>query len=435
MGEVPQPMRCDGILCRYSEIATKGHNRGEFERLLVRALRRHLAPLGPLKVDRIRGRIFLFPKAASFFPDDVSDILREAAPKIFGLASLSPGSHVPPSLEAIEDAVLNTFPAVYEAWVQRNPASPDTPIPYAMRARRNNRAFPMTSTEIEIHFAELLLPRFPRLKVDLKHPDLRVDVEVRENAAFISYEQIAGPGGLPPGSGGRLIALLSGGIDSPVACWQAMRRGCTMHYVTFHSAPFTPPAAVSKVARLVSRLNPLQYRPGRLYAVNLLEGQKAIRDQCNARFRTVLYRRLMVRISTVIARVENALALLTGENLGQVASQTLENMTVIDRAADLPILRPLLTFDKNETTAIARAIGTYDISKEQVPDSCTVFAPDRPITTATVERVLEQEARLDLPALIRACVAATTVIDPETFVERPTMRRLEEMLEGYLHDR
>ncbi len=422
---------CGGILCRYSEIATKGRNRSEFERLLVRALKRHLAPLAPMKVVRERGRIFLFPEGRAAFPPDVLDILRHAAPRVFGLASLSPGTWVAPELEAIEQAVLETFPAVYESWVRRRPG-PDAPIRYAMRARRNNRAFPLSSTELEIHFAQLLLPRYPRLKVDLGAPELRVDVEVREDGAFISYERVAGPGGLPAGSGGRLVALLSGGIDSPVACYLAMRRGCTLHYVTFHSAPFTPPAATAKVARLVRRLNPLQYRPGRLYAVNLLEAQQAVRDSCNPRFRTVLYRRLMVRICAVVARAENALALLTGENLGQVASQTLENLTVIDRAAAVPILRPLLTFDKNQTTDIARRIGTYEISKEQVPDSCTVFAPDRPVTAATIERVAEQEGRLRIPDLVRACLEATVVVDPATFEEKPPSPRLSQMLEQYL---
>jgi len=418
-------------LCRYSEIATKGRNRSEFERLLVRALKRHLALLAPLKVVRERGRIFLFPEGRETFPEDVLDILRNAVPRVFGLASLSPGTWVAPELEAIEQAVLETFPAAYESWVQRRP-DPGTPIRYAMRARRNNRAFPLKSTELEVYFAQLLLPRYPRLKVDLGDPELRVDVEVREDGAFISYERVEGPGGLPPGSGGRLVALLSGGIDSPVACYQAMRRGCTLHYVTFHSAPFTPPAAISKVARLVHRLNPLQYRPGRLYAVNLLEAQQAVRDACNPRLRTVLYRRLMVRICSVVARTENAPALLTGENLGQVASQTLENLTVIDRAAAVPILRPLLTFDKNETTEIARRIGTYEISKEQVPDSCTVFAPERPVTAATLERVVEQEARLDVPDLLRACIEATVLVDPETFEEKAPSPRLQQMLAQYL---
>jgi len=165
-------------------------------------------------------------------------------------------------------------------------------------------------------------------------------------------------------------------------------------------------------------LNRAQAQPGRLYAVNLLEAQKVIRDTCNPRFRTVLYRRLMMRIASLVAEAEHALALTTGENLGQVASQTLENLTVIAAAAEIPVLRPLLTADKHDTMEMARRIGTYDISIEDVPDSCTVFAPKRPMTKVTVEKVVEQETRLDITRLVAVSIANTVLVEPDSLEER-----------------
>ncbi len=406
----------NALLARYDEIATKGANRGEFEQLLVRALRRALAELGPLRAIRERGRIFLLPKSSECLPPKTAEVLDRHAGDVFGLASISPGMRVPPTLQAIEAVIEQTFPRVYEAVAAAMP-EPGTRIPYAMRAHRGDRTFPMKSVELEIHFAERLLARYPRLEVNLTHPLLRVDVEVRRDCAFVSYQRWPGPGGLPSGSGGRIVALLSGGFDSPVACYRLMRRGCRLHFVTYHSAPVTPPATVEKAARLVEILNRFQYAPGRLYAVNLLQAQTVIRDACNPRFRTVLYRRLMLRVANLVADAENALALATGENLGQVASQTLPNLAVIARASARPVLRPLLAYDKQDIIDLARRIGTFDTSREDVPDSCTVFAPRRPVTAARLEKVLAEEERLDIPALIRMVVLATRIIDTEEYTE------------------
>jgi len=419
----------NAVICRYNEIATKGRNRRQFEDLLIRSVRRSLAELGRLRVLRERGRLFVrrADRDAGFEARDCR-VLRERIPQITGLASASPGFLAAPEPEAVERAILDSFPQVYAAFAAQVPDP--APIRYCMRARRNNKSFPLTSTELEIQYAERFLATHPRLKVDLEHGDLRVEVEIRRERAFVSYERISGPGGLPAGVEGRVTSLLSGGIDSPVACFQMMKRGCSLDFITFHSPPYTPPAFLGKAAKLVRMLNAYQ-APGRLVAVNLLSAQKEIRDACLERYRTVLYRRMMVRLATAAARAFGAKALATGDNIGQVASQTLTNLTVVSAATDLPILRPLLTYDKFETVALARRLGTFEVSQEPAPDSCTVFAPRSPATAADLVRVRREEARLDLPTLLRDCVADARLVDLDTLAQE-SVPGLEEALEAGL---
>jgi thiamine biosynthesis protein ThiI len=405
----------DGVLCRYSEIATKGRNRSQFENRLVEAIQSALKPELRARVLRERGRLFLRPpKGASGFTQSETALIRSRLPRVSGLTSASPGFLVLPELEAIERVVYATFAEAYAA----HAAVADGPVTYSIRARRSHKAFPLRSAELEIRFADVLLDRYPRLKVDLQDAQLKAELEIREDRAFVSYERIEGPGGLPVGTGGRVLALLSGGIDSPVACYQMMRRGCTVDFVTFHSSPYTPPGLIAKVAGLATVLNRFQGQ-GRLVTVNLLPAQKDIRDRCRPRFRTLLYRRFMVRIAGIIAECLKARALVTGDNIGQVASQTLDNLHVISEAVDLMILRPLLTLDKNDTMAVARQIGTLQPSEEEVPDSCTVFAPPRPATTARVRQLREDESLLDVPDLIRQCLEQSALIDLDTLEPSP----------------
>jgi thiamine biosynthesis protein ThiI len=405
----------NAVLCRYNEIATKGRNRRQFENRLVGGAQRVLRKLGNLRVAREAGRIYLQPPGEKpfFTPADLAEIRRQL-PLVTGLSSASPGFLVAPELAAMEEAIDGSFEAVYQAVAAEQPEG--QPITYRMLGNRNDKAFPMTATELEIHFAERLVPRHDRLEINLKHAALTVELDVRHVRAFVCYERIPGPGGLPEGTGGKLLALLSGGIDSPVACYQMMRRGCRVDYVTFHSSPYTPPALIAKVARLTEILNDFQ-ASGRLYAVNLLPAQRQIRDLCTERFRTVLYRRFMVRIANRMAERIGAKALLTGDNLGQVASQTLSNLAVVDDASQRLILRPLIAADKQDTMAIAERIGTMAVSVEAVPDSCTVFAPASPCTSSTLRRIEGEETKLDVPALIEECLAQTARIDPATLAE------------------
>lgn len=407
----------NAVLCRYNEIATKGHNRRQFENRLVGGIQRVLRVLGKLRVAREAGRIYIQPPEGveTFSVADLAEI-RRRLPVVTGLASASPGFLVAPELTAMEAAVDAGFEAVYQAVAATLPEG--EPVTYRMRANRADKAFPLSGTQLEIHFAERLVPRHDRLAVNLKQAVLTVELDVRHVRAFVCFERIPGPGGLPEGTGGRVLALLSGGIDSPVACYQMMRRGCRVDYVTFHSSPYTPPALIAKVAKLAEILNDFQ-GGGRLFAVNLLPAQKQIRDLCTSRFRTVLYRRFMVRIANRIAEETRAKALLTGDNLGQVASQTLANMSVIDAASDRMILRPIVAADKQDTVTIAERIGTMAASRESVPDSCTVFAPDDPCTSSTVRRLEAEETKLDVPALVEACLEQTVRIDLATLTEYP----------------
>ena len=379
------------ILCRYSEIATKGRNRRRFEELLAQNLQAQLKGMSDFKVVRERGRMYLKSQENKGFSEHDLSVLQQDIRRVFGVASVSPALETAPELPEIETAVQTLFEPAYAKAI--NGLKGHRPPRYAMRARRSNKSFPMSSHEVEIHFAEKILAKYSDLTVDLTNPELCVQVEIRKDLALVSLENYEGPGGLPSGCGGKVLTLLSGGIDSPVAAYQMMRRGCRSLFVTFHSAPYTPDATVQKVTALARRLRDFQLY-GRLFAVNLIEAQKQIRDACDPRLRTVLYRRLMVRVAETLARRFGARALVTGDNLGQVASQTLENIDVINCVANMPVFRPLLTLDKVDTMRIAGEIDTYDISKVETPDSCTVFAPRRPATTSRRDGVEAQEKRL-----------------------------------------
>ncbi len=417
---------CNTILCRYDEIATKGKNRADFEGRLAGNIQHKLHTTADVRVRRQRGRIFILPpKGEEAFPKQAYERIYETLPRLFGLASFSPAIATVATLDNLNTVIRNTFPKVYDLYAADKPDGEK--IRYAMRAHITHSDFPMSAQDLEIHFADQLLPHY-MLQVDLNNPELRIDVEIRENQAFVSYERVPGPGGLPSGTSPKLIALLSGGIDSPVACHQAMKRGSPLQFITFHSSPYTPEATITKTARLSNILNQWQ-RSESLLAINLLPAQKAIRDQCAPRLRTVLYRRMMFRIATLAARVYEAQGLVTGESLGQVASQTLENMTVISKATDLVVLRPLLTFDKKETIRIAKDIDTLSVSNEETPDSCTVFAPDKPVTAAKLKHVRTEEEKLDIPKLITECLTQSSRMDPKTFDESP----VEELLNAPEH--
>ena len=403
------------LLCRYSEIGIKGENRMFFEERLLASLQRQLASLGPLRFTHDRGRIFVFPETKdSFTPADLHTLRREI-PRIAGVASLSPGFALPPALPEIEKCLQKIFPHIVQAGRDKFPGRPLT---YALQARRSDKSFPLHCVDIERYFAELLLPGYPDLTLDLRHAEIVIEVEVRKDIAFVSCERINGPGGLPCGSSGRVLALLSGGFDSPVACFQMMRRGCLVDFLTFHSAPFTPPATITKVCRLVRRLNEFQPR-GRLVSINLLPLQLAIRDACQSRYRTVLYRRSMLRLGAVLAEYFQDQAIVTGDNLGQVASQTLANLSVIAQASNILVLRPLLAYDKINIMNMAQDIGTYDISRENVPDSCTVFATNNPATRAKLDNIKREEQKIPMRELLLKCLDSANLINAKNCQEYP----------------
>jgi thiamine biosynthesis protein ThiI len=398
----------NAVVCRYAEIALKGGNRGHFEKLFVQGIRRALKMGEDLKIDRERGRVLLhLPKYAAF-SDAQLEHIHSRLGHAFGLSSYSPGVVTESKLEIIESVIDDTF----DAELNKRLAGRDS-ISYRMRARRNLKTFPLSSNQIEVHFADRLLPNYPQLKLDLQNAEISIGVEVRRDWSFIFYDTIPGPGGLPSGSASSALAMLSGGIDSPVACYQLMKRGCSLHFLTFHSAPYTPPESVDKVRELVQLLNGYQ-RKGRFFACNMVNTQKAVRDDCTEKFRTILYRRVMVRVGALLAHKFGSEALITGDSVGQVASQTVRNIGVINEACPMLIMRPLVGTDKDDIVRTARAIGTFKVSEVQCADSCTVFAPSSPATGAKLAYVKTDESKLDMTALIRDCIDNTVSIDPAT---------------------
>ncbi len=402
-------MQYNSIICRYHEIAIKGDNRNHFEQCLVDNLYWLLKGL-PVRVRRIRGRVWIEKSDRGDFSAEELAAAEAQLRKAFGLESYSPAVMLPPEMEGIRRAVKALAPEVLNPVLEKSAG----PIRFRIRARRSDKNFPLRSQEIEIELATWLWENFggDRLKLDLDHAEISFGVEVREEMAIVFLETRHGPGGLPVGSNARTLALLSGGIDSPVACYLTMKRGSAVEFLTFHSAPYTPPETTEKVQRIAAHLNTFQ-KPMRLHLCNLAPIQKLIRDKCNPRCRTVLYRRMMFRIAEMVAMGGKCEALITGESLGQVASQTVTNLSTINAATEMLVLRPLIGQDKLETINLAERIGSFELSKEQVPDSCTVFAPARPATALSVERALEEEAKLgDYRVVLEEIAAAIETLRP-----------------------
>lgn len=393
------------IICRYHEIATKGNNRNMFERCLVDNIRRLLKGLVDCKVLRIRGRIWIeHPEKRDFTMQEVEKMI-PALKKAFGVETFSPAIRVSSDMEAIRNAVLTLTPGVFEG-------RPDD-VTFRVRARRSNKSFPFKSKDIEIDLVSAVASCFDHRRFKLNLNDdaqITLGCEVRDEFSLLYFDTYEGPGGLPVGSNPKVLTLLSGGIDSPVAAYLIMKRGSPTDYISFHSFPYTPEETTDKVKTIAEHLNTFQ-AAGRLHLVNLIEFQKAVRDNCSERLRTVLYRRAMFRIAERIARESGCRALVTGEALGQVASQTLVNMDTINRSIDMLVLRPIVGEDKLDTIATAEKIGTMKFSEKQVPDSCTVFAPSSPATSVPLV-IAEKEEQLipDYAGIIERIVTSREII-------------------------
>ena len=381
------------FICRYHEIATKGDNRRMFEEKLIDNLRyqcQTLEELPGLAFPRVRGRIYVRREDKAAFTEEQVEKIKSALGRCSGLENFSPALECEPEIGQILDLVRNSAGEQLKPIIEQKGV-----VKFRIRARRSDKRFPTMSKDIEIAAATTISEMFPKeqLEVDLTHPEVSVGIEVRDINALIYYQVFPGPGGLPTGSNSPVLALLSGGIDSPVACQMIMNRGCHVDFLTFHSYPYTPMASLEKVQKIAAKLNTFQ-KPGTLYACNLSEIQKQIRDLCTEKFRTVLYRRMMMRIANMICRRKKLNAIVTGEAVGQVASQTIINLGTIDAAADFVMLRPLCGMDKLETIRRAEKLGTYELSIDPQPDSCTVFAPPSPSVAAKLFDIEREEAKL-----------------------------------------
>ncbi|MFO0980738.1 MAG: tRNA uracil 4-sulfurtransferase ThiI [Planctomycetota bacterium] len=390
-------MASRALVVRYAEIALKGKNRSEFERALRANLEARLAGVAHGAVERSWGRVLVR------FAGDAAPLIARAR-EVFGIASLSAAVSVAPELAAIAEAAIT----LVEAALARQPG--DQPISFRVTAKRADKAFPMTSLELDRELGAAILSRCTRLKARMRQPELELGVELRRHEALLYLESVAGPGGLPVGTAGKAVLLLSGGIDSPVAGYLAMKRGLSIVALTFHSFPYTGDALKEKVydlARVLARHQPRT----KLLAIPLTDVQVAIKATAPESLRTLLYRRAMHRIATAVAMRERAGALVTGESLGQVASQTLENLALIEQASPLITLRPLLCFDKRDTIALARSIGTFDLSIRPAADCCTLFQPERPAIRGKLETALQAESQIDLAALEAAALAQAEMVE------------------------
>src|SRR5690606_5440026 len=285
-------------------------------------------------------------------------------------------------------------------------------LTFKVETKRSNKQFPFTSPELNGRFGGYLLRAFPRLAVDVHAPDFVLHVEVREKAIYLYTEILPGPGGLPVGSSSEGLLLLSGGIDSPVAGWLAMKRGIRLRAIHFHSFPFTSDRSKEKVIDLAGVLSRYSFEPIPVYVVNFTPVQTAIRQHVPPAMTITVMRRMMLRIASRIASQHGIPALITGESVGQVASQTLESMAAINEVTSMPILRPLVAMDKGEIVELAQQIGTYDLSVLPYPDCCTLFVPDRPETRPRIERVRAAEAGMPIDELVHEAVATVEVVEP-----------------------
>ena len=372
------------FLMKLGEVVLKGANKRQFENKLRQNVRRRMKPYGNFDVYIMQSTVYVEPM------DEEADVdgAWEACRSIFGVVSLCRCRPCEKNLDAIYNAV--------EEYLGEDL---DCAKSFKVESKRSDKAFPMTSIAISQEIGGRLAEAHPTVEVDVHHPEYTVYVEVRDLAAYVHGPAVPGAGGLPTGVGGRAMCLLSGGIDSPVAAYMMAKRGMEIECVHFFSYPYTSQLAKDKVlelARLVTRYS------GRMTVnvVSFTQIQEAIRDNCPEEFFTLIMRRFMMEISQRIAKGDGCGALITGENLGQVASQTMEAMTVTGAVVDIPIFMPLIGMDKEEIVTIARKIGTLDTSILPYEDCCTVFTPKHPKTKPTLGQLLHAERNLDREALI-----------------------------------
>ncbi len=368
------------VVVHYAEIALKGRNRPRFEQLLRRQLRRVLSPLGCSSVRSLYGRLLVeLPSGVDF------EKVRRRIEQVFGVAYFSRATVLEPTLEEIRRGV--------DALVDQ--ASFET---FGVRVRRADKKHPWTSNELCRDLGARIVQRTGK-KVDLSNPDLWVELHLLSVEAILLWQKLPGPGGLPVGSAGRAVSLISGGIDSPVASYRMQKRGLELVYVHFHSVPYTSAASQHKVRDLVAHLAAHQ-GPTSLYLVPFGEIQQTLVREAPAEPRIILYRRIMLRVAEAIAENERALALVTGDSLGQVSSQTLANLDTVSRAASLPVLRPLVGMDKVEIIELAERIGTYEISIEPDEDCCSYLMPRKPATWTRPDSLETIERGLDIKGLV-----------------------------------
>lgn len=372
------------ILLKLGEIALKGLNRWAFEDVLLKNIRRRLQSAGEFSVYSVQSTVYVEPKN----PEADMDLAEDRVSKVFGVVGYARAGVTEKDLEKIQERAGE--------YLEEELEEVST---FKVECKRSDKKFPYKSPEISAEVGAYLLEKFPHLRVDVHHPDLVVRVEVREQYAFVHGDTKPGAGGIPVGTGGKAAILISGGLDSPVAAWMMARRGVELTAVHFASPPYTSELAHEKVVRLLKKVSRYAGRI-KLVTVNFTHLQEEIRDKCPEELSTVILRRFMLRAAERVAREEGCSALITGESLGQVASQTIQAIACTDAVATMPVFRPLIGTDKSEIVALARRIDTYDTSIEPYEDCCTIFTPKHPRTKPILHFVEDGEKAIDGEALL-----------------------------------
>ncbi len=369
------------IMVRYGEIALKGKNRGQFEQQLQRNLKAVVKDLAG-EVERLHGRFMVTG------PAENRDQMLEALSRVFGVVSVSPVTEAPLGIDEIKKAATATVEKIAPG--QQS---------FKVSSRRSNKRFAYDSPELNQLIGAHLLESFSGLTVDLHNPGFKLTLEIGNSSAYLFLEQHPGPGGLPVGITGRGLLLLSGGIDSPAAGWMAMKRGLSIEALHFHSFPFTSRHSQQKAVDLSRKLAHYSGKIA-LHMISVTEIQKELRSKCPEDLGVILLRRMMLRLAERLSQERKLQVLVTGENLGQVASQTLESIDVISNATQMLILRPLITYDKIDIIKMAQKIDTYDVSILPYEDCCTVFVPKSPVTKPKIAVVKRYEENVEMEKLL-----------------------------------
>ncbi len=384
------------FIVRFGEVALKGQNKPYFEKMTVERIKKLVKRLGDIQVRRKEGLIFVRADKAI-----ESQLIIKEIGKVFGIASISPAVECESNLESIGQAAVEFMNRMIEEKGIKT---------FKVEAKRADKTFPVKSPEIARKVGASILKGCKVLKVDVHDPDMHLFVDLRHDVTYLYQQKIKGFGGLPLGSNGKGLVLLSGGIDSPVAAWMMARRGMEIEAIHYHSYPYTSERAQAKVEELAGILAVYCSR-FKMHVVNMLPIQEQIAMNCPEEEMTIQLRRFMMRVGEKIANKYDCSMLITGESLGQVASQTAEALYVTDSSVQIPVMRPLIAMDKTEIMDVAKHIGTYEKSIEPYEDCCTVFLPKHPLTKPKLNRIEESEAKLDVEKLIEEAVESEEIIE------------------------
>ena len=386
-------MQYSEIMIRYGELSTKGKNRMRFINKLRNNISDVLSIYPQVKVTADRDRAHAYLNGADY------TAVAESLKQVFGIQNFSPVYNVEKSVEVLKSAVQEIMKDIYKDGMT-----------FKISSKRSDHTFELDSRELNQTLGGAVFEAIPNVQAQMKSPDINLQVEIREEAAYLSYETIRGAGGLPVGTSGKGMLMLSGGIDSPVAGYLALKRGVDIEAVHFASPPYTSPGALKKAQDLTRKLTKFGGNI-QFIEVPFTEIQEEIKAKAPEAYLMTLTRRFMVRITDRIREVRNGLVIINGESLGQVASQTLESMQAINAVTNTPIIRPVVTMDKLEIIDIAQEIDTFDISIQPFEDCCTIFAPDRPKTNPKIKNAEQYEARMDVEALVDRSVAGIMITE------------------------